>query len=620
MIRPDPFVSVLEAVFEKRPFLPTADKDLHERMLCARALWTVAFRLESDPAKAEELVQETFTRAWEHRERLLQMRPNEFGNYLRASLKNLFLDRYRHERVHKRVEPLLRHAASEVVSELIVEDESIILAELLHLDPECRDALLLHLKGYGRRDIGRIRRLTEKQVRLRIDRAKQLLARDRSRGRSMAVADWAARVAMDARRAIDYAAAYSAAAPRVPQAELAQAAAILAVRSRGDPRIATIAAAYCQEIFGPPSGELPLVDLALSVGSHAALPQAWHLVARREAELAQQITGDRGYAVQRSLEAVGTARDLGIEKWVEESLRWMFQNDIIPDEFVLRGELLLEKARTNWLNDRFADWLILASFYLTLGYVDVAEAAVDEADQPWDSARDASSILLARGRIALGRGRLSAAASCFERGAREAERSFRSGLLNPYVTTTPSELWSWLAFTQATLGDFPSARRALARTLVWSRRCPRSPLAVYNIGRCLLRLGDHQRAIAFLTDAIAALRDLPTHSSVRERSNAMFADVYSMSAYRERTLAFDRAGEDTRSKEDARSAETLHRQIFGADEKVADDDFARRPAPPQVSRKFLQARSAVYTGRELLAKYRPTEPRAVEDPERDFLF
>lgn len=154
-----------------------------EALAHADALYRFARRLTGDEAEAEDLVQETFTRALGAADRF------EPGTDLRAwlfrILRNLNLDARRRERRHPTVaaapleemeagdgEPLLADAELERLREVVARD----LERALAMLPEAwRSLVLLRLEGLGDQELAEVMGCPAGTVKSRLARARAAL-------------------------------------------------------------------------------------------------------------------------------------------------------------------------------------------------------------------------------------------------------------------------------------------------------------------------------------------------------------------------------------------------------------------------------------------------------------
>ncbi|MCW2855255.1 MAG: sigma-70 region 2 domain protein [Marmoricola sp.] len=70
-------------------------QQLHEEH--AVALWSFCLHLTSDPVRAEDVAQETFLRAWQHCEELVE-RPGSIRSWLFTVARNIVIDEWRSKR------------------------------------------------------------------------------------------------------------------------------------------------------------------------------------------------------------------------------------------------------------------------------------------------------------------------------------------------------------------------------------------------------------------------------------------------------------------------------------------------------------------------------------------
>jgi len=125
--------------------------DLYEEF--ETSLHRYAMSLARDPDRADDLVQETFIRAWAHLELLRQLSPHQRRAWLYRVLKNLFLDR---ERARQRRQALAEQLGRQA-QYATYPSPAMMWQGLLDLVPE-RYRELLHQRyvlGMTSREIGR---------------------------------------------------------------------------------------------------------------------------------------------------------------------------------------------------------------------------------------------------------------------------------------------------------------------------------------------------------------------------------------------------------------------------------------------------------------------------------
>ncbi len=124
-------------------------------------------------AVAEDLVQEAFLRALHHAEELDNMEEKQGRAWLYRTVKNLYVDRFRHERYELVVEELPEEASSTDYDEF--ENE-----QLLSNLPEEEKILFVmrYLEGYNSTELGEIFAMPPATVRMRLASARRRLKKE----------------------------------------------------------------------------------------------------------------------------------------------------------------------------------------------------------------------------------------------------------------------------------------------------------------------------------------------------------------------------------------------------------------------------------------------------------
>lgn len=152
-------------------------EDLYRRY--RTRMYAIAYSLTQNRDRAEDLVQETFARAWRSFDTLHD--PTRFGGWLRAILINAFKDHLE----PRKPEPAPRE--TEDPSETAVRFEELLLLKSLIHSLDERDRVLLnlsHLQGHSNREIAQILGLEEGHVRVLLHRAREALKRKLSKPRN----------------------------------------------------------------------------------------------------------------------------------------------------------------------------------------------------------------------------------------------------------------------------------------------------------------------------------------------------------------------------------------------------------------------------------------------------
>lgn len=126
--------------------------------------------------KGADLAQETFLRALEHSEQLVNSTMQEQRSWLYRTAKNLFLDEARRNaRFLKRQELLYEGEGTEEAG--YAQTEANLL--LLRLPPEMQTLFRLrYLEGYSAKELGEMFHMPPATVRTKLSRAKQLLRKE----------------------------------------------------------------------------------------------------------------------------------------------------------------------------------------------------------------------------------------------------------------------------------------------------------------------------------------------------------------------------------------------------------------------------------------------------------
>jgi len=135
-----------------------------------------AFSLTNDPTKVDDLVQDTFLRAWINIDRF--ERDSNLGAWLFTILRHAFYTEYRKRR-HEVEDPEGVHVAGLKV--LPEQDAALAMAELgmalTHLPPRHREALLLvSVEGMSYEKVAMLQSVAVGTVKSRVNRARQQLA------------------------------------------------------------------------------------------------------------------------------------------------------------------------------------------------------------------------------------------------------------------------------------------------------------------------------------------------------------------------------------------------------------------------------------------------------------
>lgn len=152
----------------------------HEALAHADALYRLAYHLCGDPADAEDLVQETFARAFGAAEQLAE------GSNLRAwlfrILRNLHIDHYRKRRGAPATTPFDDEAMSADQPELLRDDHELerlrrVVADdieraLAALSPDARTVVLLDLEGFTESELSTVLGCAAGTVKSRLLRAR----------------------------------------------------------------------------------------------------------------------------------------------------------------------------------------------------------------------------------------------------------------------------------------------------------------------------------------------------------------------------------------------------------------------------------------------------------------
>jgi RNA polymerase sigma-70 factor (ECF subfamily) len=162
---------------------PAASALRHEALAQADVLFRLAYHLCGDSADAEDLVQETFARAFGAAEHLAE------GSNLRAwlfrILRNLHIDHYRKRRGAPIAAPFDDEAMSAVAPELLRDDHELerlrrVVAEdieraLALLSPDARTVVLLELEGFTESELATVLGCPVGTVKSRLMRARASL-------------------------------------------------------------------------------------------------------------------------------------------------------------------------------------------------------------------------------------------------------------------------------------------------------------------------------------------------------------------------------------------------------------------------------------------------------------
>jgi RNA polymerase sigma-70 factor (ECF subfamily) len=135
-----------------------------------------AFSLTNDPVRVDDLVQDTFLRAWANIDRF--ERGSNLGAWLFTILRHAFYTEYRKRR-HEVEDPIGVHAARLKV--LPDQDAALTMAELraalAHLPHESREALLLvGAEGLTYEEVARVQGVAVGTIKSRVHRARAQLA------------------------------------------------------------------------------------------------------------------------------------------------------------------------------------------------------------------------------------------------------------------------------------------------------------------------------------------------------------------------------------------------------------------------------------------------------------
>lgn len=130
-----------------------------------------ACKLLRDRAAAEDLVQETFLRALSNADTLDALTPAACRAWLYRTLRNLVIDRCRHEKLAPVAEPRDGPAAADDLSAVLVREALGVLSE-----EERALFLLRYREGYTSRELGRMLELPPSTVRARLAAARRKLA------------------------------------------------------------------------------------------------------------------------------------------------------------------------------------------------------------------------------------------------------------------------------------------------------------------------------------------------------------------------------------------------------------------------------------------------------------
>lgn len=129
----------------------TADEFKSIFLPCHKQLYRVAFRLTGNREDAEDIVQETFMKIWNGRERLGQL--NNTAAFCMATLKNVFVDRVRKNR-------------QELYSDMSTDEITIVSDTDIGQQIEARDAVdkimgLIDLLPANQRDVMKMRDIAD---------------------------------------------------------------------------------------------------------------------------------------------------------------------------------------------------------------------------------------------------------------------------------------------------------------------------------------------------------------------------------------------------------------------------------------------------------------------------
>lgn len=136
-------------------------------------LYFFALHFFTSKTDAEEIVQETFVKIWETRERIDENQ--HFNTYLIAIAKHIIYNHFRHKLVERKYSEQVKQSAVDFYS--IEEDIAIknlrsrMLAGMAQLPPQQREILHLRHKGYDNDEIARQLKISKRTVETHIGKA-----------------------------------------------------------------------------------------------------------------------------------------------------------------------------------------------------------------------------------------------------------------------------------------------------------------------------------------------------------------------------------------------------------------------------------------------------------------
>jgi RNA polymerase sigma-70 factor (ECF subfamily) len=140
-----------------------------------RLVYAVAAARVTDPAQVEDLVQDTFFRAWRHFHRLTLLPPQAQRAWLVRTARNLITDHWRAAR-HAAPADLIRAAPARPLAERVALRLDVARALLTLREHDRQIVVLRYSLGMNSREIGALLQMPEGTVRFRLKQCRAALA------------------------------------------------------------------------------------------------------------------------------------------------------------------------------------------------------------------------------------------------------------------------------------------------------------------------------------------------------------------------------------------------------------------------------------------------------------